>query len=461
MNTVDNNKKALILIADDQAFMRTMIRNALDMEEYDVIEAENGVQAVQLFEEFNPDIVLMDAIMPIMDGFAACQKIRHIEVEEKTPVLMLTALGDADSINAGFKAGVNDFIQKPLNFDILNRRISLLVKELNNKEKLRLSEERFRMLAENARDCILLLQLKPVFKYEYISPIIKNILGYEPEEFYANPLLLRDIVYPEDRHLSVAINPGQANYQLPMEIRLIHKNGEMIYLENHCVPVYGKNKQLVGVQIISRDITQRKKDEDRKRIELTQKVLYETVNALSTTIETRDPYTSGHQERVARLAVAIAGQMGLSDAQIEGIKTAALLHDIGKITVPAEYLSKPGKLSEPEFNVIKTHSMVGYEILKPIGFPWPVAEIVCQHHERLDGSGYPLGLTGNQLLIETKIISVADVVEAMASHRPYRVAMGIDQALEEILRNSGRFYDSQVVFTCIELFKKKNFKFSI
>ncbi|MDD3270200.1 MAG: HD domain-containing protein, partial [Syntrophomonadaceae bacterium] len=127
---------------------------------------------------------------------------------------------------------------------------------------------------------------------------------------------------------------------------------------------------------------------------------------------------------------------------------------------PAEYLSKPGKLSEPEFNVIKTHSMVGYEILKPIGFPWPVAEIVCQHHERMDGSGYPCGLSGDQLLIETKIISVADVVEAMASHRPYRVAMGIDQALEEILRNVGRFYDSQVVFTCIELFKKKGFKFS-
>ena len=461
MNRIHGDKKALILIADDQAFMRSMIRDALDKDEYDVIEAKNGIEAVRLFEEAKPDIVLMDAIMPVMDGFAACRRIREIETWEATPILMLTALGDPESINAGFKAGVNDFIQKPLNFDILNRRILVLIKELNNKEKLRRSEERFRLLAENARDCILLLKFKPVYKYEYISPIIKNMIGYEAEELYNDPQLFRNIVVPEDRHLMSTRNWESKAYDAPLEFRCQHKEGYIVYLENHRVPIYERNNQLIGMQVISRDITQRKKDEVRKRIELTQKVLFETVTALSTTIETRDPYTSGHQERVAQLAVAIAQQMGLNSTTIEGIQTAALLHDIGKITVPAEYLSKPGKLSEPELNVIKTHSVVGYEILKPIGFPWPVAEIVCQHHERLDGSGYPYGLSADQLLMETKIISVADVVEAMASHRPYRVAKGIDQALEEILCNSGSLYDTEVVDSCVKLFKKKGFKFLI
>lgn len=458
MNRVDDNRKALILIADDQEFIRSIIRNALNKDEYDVIEAENGEEAVKVFIERRPDIVLLDAIMPVMDGFAACRRIRELETREITPVLMITALGDSQSINEGFKAGVNDFIQKPLNVDILNRRISVLVKELNYKEKLRQSEERFRLLAENARDCISILLLKPAYKYQYISPVIKDIIGYEAKEFYNNPFLFKKIVLDSDKHLFAARNLEKAICNMPVEIRCLHKDGTLVFLENQYVPFFGKDGQIIGMQIISRDITQRKRDEVRKRVELTQKVLYETVTALSATIETRDPYTSGHQERVARLAVAIAQQLGLGIDQIEGIKAAALLHDIGKIHVPAEFLSKPGKLSEHEFAFIKTHSKIGYEILKSIRFPWPVAEIVCQHHERMDGSGYPNGLSGDQLALETRIISVADVVEAMASHRPYRVALGIEQALEEILRNAGRFYDPQVVYTCIELFTKKDFK---
>lgn len=457
MNRVDD-KKALILIADDQEFMRSIIRNALNTDEYDVIEAENGEEAVKLFAEYKPDIVLMDAIMPLMDGFEAVKRIRESEVSETTPILMITALGDSHSINEGFKAGVNDFIQKPINVDILNRRISVLVKELNNKEKLRQSEERFRLLAENARDCILILQFKPFYKYIYISPVIKDIIGYDAKDFYENPFLFKKIVLDADRHLFAARNLKTASFEMAVEVRCLHKNGTVVFLEIQYVPLFGKDHQITGLQIISRDITQRKKDEVRKRIELTQKVLYETVTALSATIETRDPYTFGHQERVARLAVAIAQQLGLAIDQIEGIKAAALLHDIGKIHVPAEFLSKPGKLSEPEFAFIKTHAKIGYEILKSIRFPWPVAQIVCQHHERMDGSGYPYGLSGDQIPIETRIISVADVVEAMASHRPYRVALGIEQALEEILHNAGRFYDPQVVYTCIDLFTKKDYK---
>jgi putative nucleotidyltransferase with HDIG domain/PAS domain S-box-containing protein len=459
MDVTSAEKKALIMIVDDQHFMRKFIRDALNKDEYDVIEAKNGKEAVSLFRKLKPEMVLMDGEMPVLDGFSASRQIRESETGERTVILMITALDDADSIDAGFKAGVNDFIQKPVNLDILNRRIALMLKEKNNEEKLRQSEERFRKMAETSKDCILLLQLEPVIKYEYISPVIKTIVGYEADELYANPELIEEITHKNDKHLISLIKSGQVNFDLPVEIQLIHKQGHKVFSENYIVPVYNKDKQMVGMQIISRDITQRKEDEARQRNELTQKVLFKTVTALSATIETRDPYTSGHQQRVAQLAVAISQELGLDLKIVEGIHTAALLHDIGKIKIPAEYLSRPGRLSGVELNVIKTHAEVGYEILNPIEFPWPVATIVLQHHERINGTGYPYGLLGDQLLLETKIIAVADVVEAMASHRPYRVALGIDEALHEISNNMNSLYDEEVVKACLKVFEQNHFTF--
>ena len=183
------------------------------------------------------------------------------------------------------------------------------------------------------------------------------------------------------------------------------------------------------------------------------------VHAMAMIVEGRDPYTAGHQRRVNDLACSIAAEMGISNQEIEGIHVAGLIHDIGKISVPAEILSKPGKLSENEFGLIKEHPRVAYDILKTIDFPWPVAEIVLQHHEKLDGSGYPRGLYKKDIIREARILTVADVVEAMASHRPYRPALGIDKALEEISRNKGILYDSEVVDACVKLFAEKKFRF--
>jgi putative two-component system response regulator len=182
------------------------------------------------------------------------------------------------------------------------------------------------------------------------------------------------------------------------------------------------------------------------------------VHAMALTVETRDPYTAGHQTAVAGLASAIGKYMGLSRNQIEGISTAGLIHDIGKISVPAEILNKPGKLTDLEFSLIKEHPRVGYEILKQIEFPWPIADIVYQHHERMNGSGYPLGLSGEEILLEARILAVADVVEAMAAHRPYRPGLGIDKALEELSSNRAVLYDPDVVDACLALFKKEDFK---
>jgi GAF domain-containing protein len=185
-----------------------------------------------------------------------------------------------------------------------------------------------------------------------------------------------------------------------------------------------------------------------------------TIHALISAVEMRDPYTAGHQLRVTQLACAIAKEMGLPEEQIEGIHMAGLVHDIGKINVPAEILSKPGTLNDLEFGLIKTHSQVGHNILDgTIEFPWPIAQIVLQHHERMDGSGYPVGLSGDEIILEARILGVADVVEAMASHRPYRPARGIDQALVEISQNRGILYDPEVVDACLKLFNEKRFKF--
>jgi putative nucleotidyltransferase with HDIG domain len=200
-------------------------------------------------------------------------------------------------------------------------------------------------------------------------------------------------------------------------------------------------------------------DDNRRITTAVRKALDATVNAVTVIGEKRDPYTAGHQRRVTALARSIAGLMNLSPAQTEGLVVAGQLHDIGKISVPSDILNKPGRLSDGEMTVIRGHSQVSYDILKNIEFPWPVAQIAYQHHERLDGSGYPQGLKSQDILLEAKILCVADVVEAMASHRPYRPALGIDKALDEISQNKGKLYDPEVVDACVKLFKEQDFKF--
>jgi putative two-component system response regulator len=190
-----------------------------------------------------------------------------------------------------------------------------------------------------------------------------------------------------------------------------------------------------------------------------QKALATTIDIIAKTAEVRDPYTAGHQRRVATLAKAIATEMGLSENQSEGVFMAGVVHDLGKISVPAEILSKPSSLNDIEFSLISSHSQVGYDLLKTIKFPWPVAQIVYQHHERLNGSGYPQGLSADQILIEAKILCVADAVEAMASDRPYRPAKGVEVALEHIQNEKGTLYDPEAVDTCLRLFNKKGFQF--
>lgn len=238
------------------------------------------------------------------------------------------------------------------------------------------------------------------------------------------------------------------------ELRKIHDDLEG-RIEQRTIELIKLNEQL------KQDIVRRENAEAEAQSTLAKlrSAMGGVVQAMALTVERRDPYTAGHQRRVADLARGVAAEMGLPSHQIDGIRMAGLIHDLGKICVPAEILSKPGQLTEVEHTLIKDHPQVGYEILKGIEFPWPVAQIVLQHHERIDGSGYPAGLAGDEIIIEAKTLAVADVVEAMASHRPYRPTLGRDMALEEISKNRGVKYDPRVVDACVRLLTEKGFKF--
>lgn len=237
-------------------------------------------------------------------------------------------------------------------------------------------------------------------------------------------------------------------------------DGKTTYWENVTNPIRDFQGEIVTCLEISTDITERKlmEMERLQHVDRLRKTLGGTIQVVSRAVEMRDPYTAGHQRRAADLARAIATAMGFSSDRTDFVRIACTIHDIGKISVPAEILSKPTILTDIEFSLIKGHVQAGYDILKNIEFPWPVADVILQHHERMDGSGYPQGIKGDDLLLESRILAVADVVESMASHRPYRSALGIDAALEEITKNRGTLYDPWVVDICLQLFNEKNYK---
>jgi putative nucleotidyltransferase with HDIG domain len=256
-------------------------------------------------------------------------------------------------------------------------------------------------------------------------------------------------------------------------MKIIKTNG---FVENFEVEFYKKDRSIFWVVINSRvvrdeqggilyneglveEISLRKQAEEslKESLERLKRAVNTTIQVLVSALEIRDPYTAGHQSRSANLACAIATEMGLPQNKIDGIRMAGVIHDIGKLSIPVEILSKPSKLTNLEFSLIKEHSQSGFEMLKDIESPWPLAKIVQQHHERMNGTGYPQNLKGEEILIEARILTVADVVEAMASHRPYRASLGVDAALEEIEKNKGILYDGNVADACLRLFREKGY----
>ena len=317
-------------------------------------------------------------------------------------------------------------------------------------EELRKSEARYSELVERSKDGVAVIQDGVV---NFVNSAATDLFGYSLEEVMEKSFLE---FIPANSRKSVqkrytdrmAGKPAPSIY----EIELLKKDGSTVPVEVNAgrVEIEGKSADLVFI----RDITERK--QAAKKL---QKALESTIQAVGLTTEMRDPYTAGHQKRVTRLACAIAHEMGLSEERIENIRIAGLMHDIGKMSIPSEILSKPSRLADMEYRLVQGHPQVAYDILKKAELPCPIADIVLQHHERMDGSGYPHGIKGEEIMLESRILAVADVVEAMASHRPYRPALGMDAALKEITLHKGNLYDSDVVDTCIRLFAEKHFQF--
>lgn len=298
---------------------------------------------------------------------------------------------------------------------------------------------------------------------EFVSPNIEELLGYPAENFIDDPNFFSSLIHPDDRaQIDQKFEEWEKSGKqglLTTWFRAKKADGEYIWIEDRKLQTRDQNNNIyhAGINI---EITNLKNAEEELKDSFgtLQRILEETVEGLVRAIEMRDPYTAGHQRRVADLSAAIAKEMGLTEDQVNGLKLAALVHDIGKINIPAEILNKPGKLTDLEFNLIKLHPQTGYDILKSIEFPWPIAEIVLQHQERYDGSAYPNGLKGEDIHIIARILAVADTIEAMASHRPYRPSLGIESALKEIEEHKNILYDPKVADICLALFREKGYK---
>jgi putative two-component system response regulator len=339
-----NASRPLVLIVDDNATNIDLLVNTLKGENRLGI-AKNGLNAIAYVAKHKPDLILLDIMMPEMDGYEVCARLKSDPETAVIPVIFITAMSETVNKTRGFELGAVDYITKPFHAAEVKARV---------RTHLSLEEMRRQLTSHN----------------------------------------------------------------LLLEHKVEQKTAEI------------------------------------------REILNASISAMALMVEIRDPYTAGHQQRVAQLACAIAEKMGLAASTIEGLRIAGILHDVGKIRIPVSILSRSGKLLDAEYEMLKIHPQVSYEILKNVPFPWPVAQIVRQHHERIDGSGYPLGLSGDEMLPEAKILAVADVTEANSSFRPYRPAHGIQAALERLAQQKGISYDADVVSACLELFREEHFAFN-
>jgi putative two-component system response regulator len=335
----------LVLVVDDNATNIDLLVNTLK-DDYRLGIAKKGMTALEYAAKHHPDLILLDIMMPDMDGYEVCTRLKADRETSSIPVIFITARAETEDKTRAFEMGAVDYITKPFHAAEVKARV---------RTHIALEEMKARLQSHN---------------------------------------------------------------------------------------------------------TQLEQTVQKKTLEI-QEMLEASIHSMALMAEIRDPYTAGHQQRVAQLACAIAAKMGLRERIIEGIHIAGILHDVGKIRVPVSILNRTGKLLNAELEVIKIHPQIGFELLKNIPFPWPCAQMVFQHHERLDGSGYPLGIRGQEMLLESRILAVADVMEATSSFRPYRPAQGIDAALNELKGHRGSYYDPDAVDACLELFTSGDFQFDL
>ncbi len=490
--------KPVILIVDDHPENIELLEAYLVPQGYEIVKATNGEEALGKLSGNQIDLVLLDVLLPGMDGFEVTRRIRQDNTHRLLPIILVTILRETEDRVKGIEAGCDDFISTPVDkVELLARVRSLLkVKAYNDlksnyrrelesevtrrteelkqalgnlqqeiserkraEDELKEALEKLRSLSAYVdsmymvdRDCTYLFMNEGHLKR--FGLLMEEVIGKRYDQFHSEE---------DARHFTEAVHEVCETGNPRTKEHKSERDGRF-YLRTF-TPIIGRNVdgKISQAAVISKDITNIKVSEKKLKdtLDSLKRALNTIIQVMVSTVETRDPYTAGHQLRSADLACTIATEMGLSQDKIDGIRMAGSIHDIGKLSTPAEILSKPTKLSELEFSLIKEHARKGYEILKDVESPWPLAEIIGQHHERVDGSGYPRNLKGEEICIEARILAVADVVESMASHRPYRPALGINAALDEIEKNSGTLYDNTVADVCLRLFREKGFQLTV
>ena len=444
-------EKLRILLVDDNPDDRFLIQRELKKEfgDVDIIHVPDKETFDYHIEKEDFNIVITDYRIRWIGGLEVLKIVKQRNPD--IPVIMFTATGNQEVAVEAMKSGLDDYVIKSLkHLKRLPAVVRGVLEKVKRKKELREAEERYRSLFQNIPIGIYrttpdgkILEVNPALVKMFGFSSVEELLGKNAEEFFVD-LQDRKKALESLSGLGIVVN---------YETRQKTKDGRIIWVEDRARAIKDKNGRILYIEGSIIDITERKKAQEETLFALKklQKVIEETIFALSDITEVRDPYTAGHQRRVADLALSIAQKMGLDDERKKALYYAGLIHDIGKIKIPSEVLLKPARLNKIEFSMIKQHPEVGYNVVKKIDFPWPIAEMILQHHENLDGSGYPQGLKGDEIILEARILRVADVVEAMTSHRPYRPAYKMEEALDELLKNKGKFYDQEVVEACLEI----------
>ncbi len=445
--------KKILLVEDDRITSRLMQKYIADMGYTLTGAISSGEEALREIDINEPDLVLMDINLEgKLDGIESAKTItsRH-----SIPFVYITSSSDYSTIERAKEGNAYGYIIKPFDKRDLRATIEMALMRHEMEGKIRENEYRMSTILNSIADSVVVVNETGMI--EYVNPSAEALLNSRQAD-----MLGRNI----NESIKIGSDPrDDGRMFFRMSMNYIEFNN-YITSGDKCIPVDftstlmrqngGRSR---GAVIVVRDITQQV-EYDRKiqeSMDKLRRILYGIVEAMAKTVETRDPYTAGHQKRVADIAKEIAREMNLGREVIESVDIAGQIHDLGKIAIPAEILNKPGKISKIEFELIKMHSQMGFDILKNIDFPWPISDIVLQHHEKYDGSGYPNGISGDSILIEARILTVADVLEAMASHRPYRAALGVDKAFEELRRNRGIHFDPEVVDSCLRVFFDKGF----
>lgn len=454
-------RKTKILIVEDESIVARDIRNMLIGLGYDVTAVVPGAAAaIQKAKETKPDLVLMDVML--QGETTGVEAAEQIYTRFNIPVVYLTAYADSSTVQHAKKTEPFGYIIKPFEERELQTTIEIALYKYKMQMQLKERERWLSTILKSIGDGVIATNKDGLITF--MNPLAEYLTGWALGRALDKPFndVFRVMNQKPGKMQNISVKKilrGEGP-TLAEETVLVSKKKKNTPIDFRLEPIKDDGGKISGVVLAFTDITPRKKaEEELKKSFEQQKIAMEgTVRSIAYTIETRDPYTAGHQRRVTKLACSIGEEMALSRDKIEGLRMSGELHDIGKIHVPAEILSKPGQLSDAEYNIIKTHPQVGHDILKTIEFPWPVATIVLQHHERMDGSGYPLGLKGKEILLEARILAVADVLEAMATHRPYRPALSIGDALKEISKYKGKLYDPKAAAACLKVFREKKFK---